>query len=110
MLTFELIAGVASILGLLFSLGTLIQASRASAAAKQARDAILIRTLADEFELVVLHINNAIQRLASRHRRRKSRCAKEKRLLLLTEKPPRLRLQSRTQITNRTVRHEVLSM
>lgn len=38
-------------LGLLFSLGAFIQARRASVAAKQARDAMLIRTLADEFQM-----------------------------------------------------------
>ena len=49
---FEIIVGIASIAGCLFSIGALIQAGRASAAARQARDRVSIRVLADEFELV----------------------------------------------------------
>lgn len=51
MTSFEITAGIASIVGCLLSLGALIQAGRARAAAKQARDGIVLRTLADEFEL-----------------------------------------------------------
>lgn len=49
--TFDIIAGLASIIGLLFSIGAFVQAGRASQAAKEARDGILVRTLADEFEV-----------------------------------------------------------
>ena len=52
MLAFEIIAGVASIIGLGFSMAAFWQAKSASAAAREARDSILIRTLADEFALV----------------------------------------------------------
>ena len=51
MTSLEIIFGIASIFGLFFSLGALIQARRASAAAREARDRIAIRALADEFEL-----------------------------------------------------------
>ncbi len=50
MLHFDVIAGLASILGFVASVAAVIQARRASSAAKEARDAILIRTLADEFQ------------------------------------------------------------
>jgi hypothetical protein len=48
---FDLIAGVASILGLGFSVGAMVQATRASTAAREARDGILLRTVADELDL-----------------------------------------------------------
>lgn len=51
MTSLEIIFGIASIFGLLFSLLAWIQAGRASTAAREARDLIVIRTLADEFEL-----------------------------------------------------------
>jgi hypothetical protein len=51
MFTFEIIAGVASVLGLVFSVAAFIQARSASLSARQARDAIITRTLADEFQL-----------------------------------------------------------
>lgn len=57
---FSIVAGVASILGLLFSLGALIQAGRASAAAKEARDHIVIRTLADEFEHACIRLEQLL--------------------------------------------------
>ena len=48
---FTLIVGTASMLGLVFSLLAWSRAGRASRAATQARDAITLRTLADEFQL-----------------------------------------------------------
>jgi len=58
MSTFGLLAGLASVLGLVVGIGTWIQAWRASKAAqnasevaKEARDAVLVRTLADEFQI-----------------------------------------------------------
>ena len=46
--TFSIVAGVASILGLFVSFLAFFQARRASVAAAAARDAVIIRTLADE--------------------------------------------------------------
>ena len=57
MTSFDIYAGIASIVGCLLSLGALIQAGRASARAKEARDAIVLRTLADEFELACVRID-----------------------------------------------------
>lgn len=51
MTSLEIIFGIASIFGLLFSLLAWIRAGRASTAAREARDAITVRTLADEFQL-----------------------------------------------------------
>jgi hypothetical protein len=51
MFTFDVIAGLASVLGLIFSVCAFMQARIASRAAKEARDAIIVRTLADEFQL-----------------------------------------------------------
>jgi hypothetical protein len=47
---FNIIAGIASIAGFVFSLLAWIRAGRASKAATEARDAITLRTLADEFQ------------------------------------------------------------
>lgn len=49
--TFNVIAGVASIVGLFLSGAAAIQARRASNAAIAARDAAIVRTLADELQL-----------------------------------------------------------
>ena len=48
---FTLLVGAASMFGFVFSLLAWIRAGRASKAATQARDAITLRTLADEFQL-----------------------------------------------------------
>jgi hypothetical protein len=48
---FTLIAGVASIFGLVFSWLAWRRAGRASQAAREARDAVTIRSLVDEFQL-----------------------------------------------------------
>ena len=48
---FEIAAGIVSVFGLLFSLLAWIRAGRATTAAHEARNAITIRTLADEFQL-----------------------------------------------------------
>ncbi len=50
--TFNIVAGVASILGLFVSFLAFFQARKASVAATAARDAVIMRTLADELELV----------------------------------------------------------
>lgn len=57
---FDIIANAASILGFGFSLGAYIQARRASFAASQARDYIVIRTLADEFERVCVGVDQLL--------------------------------------------------
>ena len=58
MIWFNIIAGIASIVGLGFSLAALLAARRAaqradhaSDAAKEARDAVTVRSLADEFQI-----------------------------------------------------------
>ena len=58
MIWFNIIAGIASIVGLGFSLAALLaarraaqRADRASDAAKEARDAVTVRSLADEFQI-----------------------------------------------------------
>jgi len=51
MTSFDIIAGIASILGLIASLGAWLQAGSASKAANKAKESVEIRTLADEFEL-----------------------------------------------------------
>ena len=51
MLWFTLITGLASVAGLIFSFLAWIRAGRASQAAREARDAVTVRTLADEFQL-----------------------------------------------------------
>jgi hypothetical protein len=50
-LVFDIVAGVASIVGLCFSILAFVEAWSASRAARQARDAILSRTVAEEVEL-----------------------------------------------------------
>jgi hypothetical protein len=47
---FDLITGLASVAGFIFSLLAFIQARKASLAAKEAREAVLIRNLAEEFQ------------------------------------------------------------
>jgi hypothetical protein len=58
MIWFNIVAGMASIAGLVFSVKAWIEArragqkaDRASQAAKEARDAVTVRTLADEFQV-----------------------------------------------------------
>ena len=70
---FDVIAGLASVLGFIFSVAAFIQARRASSAAKEARDAILIRTLADEFQTACNRMDELLElilhdRLAEAHR------------------------------------------
>lgn len=48
---FTIIAGIASLLGLVFSFLAWVRAGRASQAAQEARDAISVRNLAYEFQL-----------------------------------------------------------
>jgi hypothetical protein len=50
-LLFDIIAGTASIAGLCFSVLAFLQARSASISARQARDAVLSRTVAEEIEL-----------------------------------------------------------
>jgi len=64
MTSFGIIAGVASILGLVASVLAFVQAKRASAAAKEARDGIILRTLADEFELACTRIDQLLDFIA----------------------------------------------
>ena len=54
---FDAAAGIASILGLIASIGAFFQAKRATTAAREARDGIVLRTLADEFELACVRID-----------------------------------------------------
>ncbi len=49
--TFSNLANAASVAGLIFSILAFVQARRASKAAREARDGLLMRTLADELEL-----------------------------------------------------------
>ena len=51
MIWFNIVAGLASLLGVWFSFWAWKRARRASEAAEEARDAVTIRTLADEFQL-----------------------------------------------------------
>jgi hypothetical protein len=50
----NVVAGVGSIVGLLFSILAFWQARRASVAAREAREAILVRNLAEELHLVCI--------------------------------------------------------
>jgi hypothetical protein len=73
MIHFDVIAGLASILGFVASVAAVIQAGRASRAATQARDAILIRTLVDEFQTACNRMDELLDlvlhdRLAEAHR------------------------------------------
>lgn len=52
--TFYILAAISSIAGMLFALFAAIQARRASKAASAARDAALVRSLADELQLACL--------------------------------------------------------
>src|SRR5689334_14265561 len=63
MITFGYIANLASIGGFLFSLGALIQAWRASIAAEEALEVVLIRTLADEVEYACVKMDQLLDLL-----------------------------------------------
>ncbi len=63
MIIFELVSGLASILGLVFSLLAFVQARRASRAAREARDGILVRTLVDEIELACAKLDQLLDLL-----------------------------------------------
>ena len=57
---FEIIVGIASLLGFLFSIGAFVQAGRATKAAREARDRIALRTLADEFQLACANVDQLL--------------------------------------------------
>lgn len=54
MLVFDIVAGLASVVGLVFSVLAFVEARSASKAARQARDAILSRTVTEEVELACI--------------------------------------------------------
>jgi hypothetical protein len=58
--TFNIAAGLASILGLFASLLAFLQARKASAAAVAARDAVMIRTLVDELEVICVRAEQLV--------------------------------------------------
>ena len=67
MIWFNIIAGIASIVGLVFSLAALLAArraakgaDRASNAAKEARDAVTVRSLADEFQIACANVDQLL--------------------------------------------------
>jgi|SRR5579862_82941 len=60
-LTFDIVAGVASIAGLVFSGLAWRQAKKASTAAQQARDAVFLRNLAEEFEDVCEKLESVVE-------------------------------------------------
>jgi hypothetical protein len=57
---FNVTAGVASIFGLVFSVLAFIQARRAHTAARQARDAVTFRVVADELELACVRAEQLV--------------------------------------------------
>ena len=61
--TFNIVAGVASILGVFVTFLAFLQARRASVAATAARDAIVLRTLADELGLVCIRAEQLVDLL-----------------------------------------------
>ncbi len=65
MASFQLVAGLASIAGLFFSLAAFLQAWGAKLAAEQARDRTLLRTLTDEFEVACSKIDQLLDFLRS---------------------------------------------
>jgi len=64
---FTLIVGAASMFGFVFSLLAWIRAGRASKAAMQARDAITVRTLADEIQLACERMDQLLNLIANDH-------------------------------------------
>jgi hypothetical protein len=62
--TFNVIAGVASFIGLFFSATAAVQARRASKAAIAARNAAIVRTLADELQLASTRAEQLVDFLA----------------------------------------------
>ena len=62
--TFNILAGTASILGLLFSSLAFAQARRASRAAVDARNAVTLRSLTDELELACVRAEQLVDFLA----------------------------------------------
>ena len=74
MIWFNIIAGIASIVGLGFSLAALLAArraaqgaDRASNAAKEARDAVTVRSLADEFQIACANADQLLDFLTHNH-------------------------------------------
>ncbi len=67
MLVFDIIAGVASILGLLTSAAAFFQARSAATAANQAKNAILKRTLIEELEIACHSTNQLLDLIRHDH-------------------------------------------
>ena len=67
MLVFDIIAGVASILGLLASAAAFFQARSATTAANQAKNAVLKRTLIEEMEIASNSMNQLLDLLRHDH-------------------------------------------
>jgi hypothetical protein len=67
MLVFDIIAGVASILGLFASFAAFRQARSASTADNLAKDAILRRTLIEEFEIANNSMNQLLDLVRHNH-------------------------------------------
>lgn len=57
---FEITAGLASVFGLFFSILAWVYAGRASTAAREARDRVTMRTLADEFQLACANVDQLL--------------------------------------------------
>jgi hypothetical protein len=66
MQTFQVVAGIASIVGLVFSYLAFLKAMSASQAASQARNAVIRSTLADELEIACLKAEQLVDFLAHR--------------------------------------------
>lgn len=64
--SFNLAVGIASVLGLLFSFLAFWQAKNASAAAREARDAVRTRTLAGELEVICVRAEQLLDFLLHR--------------------------------------------
>jgi hypothetical protein len=63
---FDVLNGIASVLGLAFSMLAAYQAKKASVAARQARDAVVLRTLADELEGICVRAEQLVDFLVHR--------------------------------------------
>lgn len=63
---FNLVAGIASLVGLVFSFLAFWQAKSASTAAREARDAVRIRTLAGELEVICVRAEQLLDLLLYR--------------------------------------------
>ena len=108
---FNLVAGIASILGLLFSALAFRQAKNASAAAREARDAVRIGTLASELETLCVRAEQLLDFLL--HKRLAEASLRVGELgSLLSEIPRRARAHLVTDQVNSllTVREQVSSI